>query len=59
MFPLVAEIYNTIQILKTVGTTFEKQMNSFRRQLYLSFVREEEMGGIWGKGVLSEDLALL
>lgn len=47
MFSLVAEMYNTIQILKTVGITFERQMSSFRRQLYLRVVREEETGDIW------------
>lgn len=53
MFSLVAETHNTIQILKAMGTTFEKQINSFQRRFYLRFVREEESwGGVWEQGHL-------
>lgn len=48
----MAGTYNAIQILKTVGATFEKQMKSFRRQFYLRFAREESIWVqvIWGLG---------
>lgn len=56
MFSSVAGTYNAIRILKTVGATFEKQMNSFQRQFYLRFAREESQGVSGGRS--SEDLGL-